>query len=80
MLPLFWKGRIIYDPGDHRLVFLHGRQHFPPHLRQHLFVVPGGVRHQVVQRLVHATNICGANRAAIGSTLLRSPANNNPVQ
>ena len=57
MLPLLGKSRVVYNPRYYWTVFLHGRQHFPPHLRQHLLVVPGGVRHQVMERLVHATNI-----------------------
>jgi hypothetical protein len=57
MLALLGKTRIIHDPRHHRSVFLHGRQYLPPHLGQHLFVVPWRVRHQVVQRLVRGTNI-----------------------
>jgi len=38
-------------------VLLHGRQHRSPHLGQHLVVVPWGVRHQVMERLVRAANI-----------------------
>jgi hypothetical protein len=57
MFSLLRKTRIVYDPRDHWTVFLHGRQYFPPYLRQHLFIVPGGVRHQMMKRLVHATNV-----------------------
>ena len=57
MLPLLRKTRVIHDPRHHRTVLLHGREHLPPHLRQHLLVVPGRVGHQMMQRLVHATNI-----------------------
>ena len=57
MLSLLRKPRVIHDPRHHWTVFLHGGQHLPSHLRQHLFVVPWRVRHQVMQRLVHATNI-----------------------
>jgi hypothetical protein len=38
-------------------MFLHRGQHFPSYLRQHFLVVPGRIRYQVVQRLVHATHI-----------------------
>ncbi len=33
----------------------------------------------MMQALVHATNVSGARRKAIGSTLLRSPGSNSPV-
>ena len=42
------------------LVLLHGWQHFPPHLRQHFFVVPRSIRHHVMERLMHATTILGS--------------------
>ena len=57
MLPLFGKTRIIHNPSHHRTLFLHGGQHIPPHLGQHLLVVPGRVRHQMMERLMHAPNI-----------------------
>jgi hypothetical protein len=60
MLPLFRKTRIIYNPSHHWTLFLHGGQHVPPHLGQHLLVVPGRVRHQMMERLMHATNIVGS--------------------
>jgi hypothetical protein len=57
MLPLLGKTRVVYDPRHDWAVFLHGWQHISPHFGQHLFVVPGRVGHQVMQGLVHATNI-----------------------
>ena len=57
MTSLLGKARVVHNPGHYRGLFLHGWQNFPPHLRQHLAVVPGRVRHQMVQGLVHAANI-----------------------
>jgi hypothetical protein len=57
MLPLLGKTGIVHNPRHHRTVFLHGWQHFVPHLRQHLFVVPRRVGHKVMQRLMHATHM-----------------------
>jgi hypothetical protein len=52
MLPLLGKTRVIHDPGHHRTVFLHGWQDLPSHLRQHFLVVPGRLRHQMMERLM----------------------------
>jgi len=60
MLPLFRKTRIIHNPCHHRTLFLHDGEHIPLHLGQHLLVVPGRVCHQVMERLMHATNIFGS--------------------
>jgi hypothetical protein len=49
MLSLLGKTRIIHNPRHHWTVFLHGWQHFPPHLRQHLLVIPGRGRHHVME-------------------------------
>src|ERR1017187_4835858 len=57
VLPLLGKASVIHDPSHHRPVRLHGRQHLTPHLSQHLLVVPRRICHQVVERLVLATNI-----------------------
>jgi len=48
MLPLLGKTGIVHNPRHHRTVFLHGWQHFVPHLRQHLFVAPRRVGHKVM--------------------------------
>jgi hypothetical protein len=60
MLPWFGKTRIIHNPRHHRIVFLHAWKHIPSNLGQHLFIVPGRVRHQVMERLMRATNIVGS--------------------
>jgi hypothetical protein len=57
VLSLFGKTGVIHDPRHHRAILLHGWKHLPSYLTQHLFVVPGRVRNQVMQRLVHAANI-----------------------
>ena len=57
MFTLLGETRIVHNPRHHRAEFLHGGQYLPPHLCQHLFVIPGRVRHKVMQRLVHATNV-----------------------
>jgi len=57
MLPLLGKTCIIHYPRHHRTVFLHAGQHIAPHFGQHLLVVPGRVRHQMMERLVHSPNI-----------------------
>jgi hypothetical protein len=57
MLTLFRKGCVIHDPRHDGAMLLQRRQHRPPHLRQHLLVIPRRVRYQMVQRLVHAPNI-----------------------
>jgi hypothetical protein len=57
MLSLLGKTGVIHDPRHHRTVRLHRRQHRAPHLRQHCFVVPRCIRHQVVERLMPAANI-----------------------
>ena len=57
MLSLLRKTRVVYDPRHNWAVFLHSWQHILPHLGQHLLVAPGCVGHQVMQRLMHATNI-----------------------
>jgi hypothetical protein len=59
MLALFREARIIHNPRHHRSVLLHAWQHLPPHLRQHFVIIPRRVRHQMMQRLVHATHIIG---------------------
>jgi hypothetical protein len=60
MLPLLGKTRIIHNPRHYRTLFLHGGKHIPPHLGQHLLVVPGRVCHQVMERLMHAATIVGS--------------------
>jgi hypothetical protein len=57
VLSLFGKAGIIYDPGNHWTIFLHDGKHLLSHPAQHLFVAPGRVGNQVMQRLVHAANI-----------------------
>jgi hypothetical protein len=60
MFPLLGKTCVIHNPRHHRTVFLHGGNHMSPNLGQHLFAVPWRVRHQGMERLVHATNIVGS--------------------
>jgi hypothetical protein len=60
MLPLLRKPRVVYDPRHYWAVFLHGWQHKSLNLGQHLLVVPGRVCHQMMERLMHATNIVGS--------------------
>jgi hypothetical protein len=60
MLSLLGKTRIIHNPRHYGTIFLHGGKHIPPYLGQHLLVVPGCVRHQVMERLMHATTIVGS--------------------
>lgn len=57
MLTLLRKASVIYDPRHYGAILLHRLQHRPPHLRQHLLVIPWRIRHQMVQRLVHTPNI-----------------------
>jgi hypothetical protein len=78
--PLLRKSRVVEDPRYYRTMLLHGWEHLLPHWLQQLLVVPRRVGHQVMQRLMHARTWSGAKRAAIGSTLLRSPGNRSPVQ
>ena len=59
MLSLLGKPGVVHNPRHYRTVFLHGWQHLPPHLGQHLLVAPGRIGHQVMERLVHAANIVG---------------------
>jgi hypothetical protein len=42
---------VVDDPGHDRPPLLDNRQNAPPHFGQHGFVVPGSLRHQMVQRL-----------------------------
>jgi hypothetical protein len=57
MLTLLRKTRIIHNPRHHGTVFLHRWQHISPHLGQYLVVVPRRIRDQMMERLMHATNI-----------------------
>ena len=57
VLSLFGKTGVIHDPCHHRTIPLHGGKHLLPYLPQHLLVIPRRICYQVMQRLVHATNI-----------------------
>ena len=59
VLALFGKTCVIHNPGRHRTMFLHRRQHLPPNLGQHLLIVPGRVSDQVMQALMHPPDIMG---------------------
>ena len=51
--------RLLIRKGERGLsgAILHGWQHISPHLGQHLLVVPRRIGHQMMERLMHATNI-----------------------
>src|SRR5262250_150663 len=46
------ESRVIHHPGHHWSLLLHGRKYVAAHLFQQVFVTPGGIRHDVVQRLM----------------------------
>jgi hypothetical protein len=59
MLALFRETGVIHNPCHHGTLLLHAGQHLPPHLCQHLGIILRRVRHQMMQRLVHAPNVIG---------------------
>lgn len=80
MLPFLGKAGVADDPGADRPLTLKGRQNLRPHDAKHGIVRPVRFRHEVMQRLVRRLDTTGSTRAAIGSTLLRSPGKSSPVQ
>src|SRR3954451_2283890 len=57
MTSFFRKPGVIDDPCHHRTVLLHCRQYLTTHLFQHHFIVPGCIRYQMMQGLMHSANI-----------------------
>nr|CAD31611.1 HYPOTHETICAL PROTEIN [Mesorhizobium japonicum R7A] len=53
---------------------LNGRQNLRPHDAKHGIVRPVALRHDVMRRLGRSLDTTKLHRAAIGSTLLRSPS------
>jgi hypothetical protein len=56
MLSLLGKTRIVDDPGLNRSLLFHRGQPVRPHLPHHSLVIPGRIRHQMMQRLMHLPN------------------------
>jgi hypothetical protein len=77
---LLGEGGVVDDPIAHWAVPLDRRQHPLAHRGKHGRIVPSRIGHHMVHRLVLGLHSVRAIRAAIGSTLLRSPGNSSPVQ
>jgi hypothetical protein len=59
MRALLGKAAVVDDPVRHRSMPLDRRQHLCPHRGQHRRIVPLGLRHHVVQRLVLGLHMRG---------------------
>ena len=70
---------VVDDSCGPRTVAFQGGQHGLPGHALHGAIVPGGVRDEVMHRLVRVGTWRGSTRAAIGSMLFRSPGKQSPV-
>src|SRR5262249_40992195 len=57
--PFFGDPRIVDHPGRHRPVAFQGRQHCLPADAQDGRIVPGGVRHEMMHRLMRGAQVAG---------------------
>ena len=57
VLALLWKPCIVHYPCNDRSLSQHGGKHGIQRTVQQNFVIPRGIRHQMMQRLVHAANM-----------------------
>ena len=71
---------VVDDPGAYPAAPLDAGENKGSNLPQQVLLRPVGVGDKMVQRLMRALNPAGSTRAAIGSTLLRSPGRMSPVQ
>jgi hypothetical protein len=75
---LFRQSGAVDDPSHNRSLLLHRGQSVLAHCFQKLFVTPGRRGYDMVQGLWVWRRLPGHRRAAIGSTLLRSPGSSKP--
>jgi len=57
VLSLLWKPCIVHHPGNDRSLPQHGGKHGIQRSVQQNFVIPRGIRHQMMQRLMHPANV-----------------------
>ena len=57
MLSLLWKARVIHYPRHDRPLSQHGRKHCVQCAVEENLVIPGSIRHQMVQRLMHPAHM-----------------------
>ena len=74
------EGRVVDNPGLDLPLRLDRRQDQFARLGQNRLVRPSRLADQMQKRLMLAETRAGARIAAIGSTLLRSPGINRPMQ
>ncbi len=72
MPPLFGEARVVHDPGAPPMR-AHGGQHRVPGDPQHGRVVPGGVGHEVMQRLMARPHSPRVDPGSQGFDAFRSP-------
>src|SRR5215472_9180838 len=80
MLALLRKTGVVDDPSFHGPMLLHGRENRTAYLCQQGFVLPGASATKWCKDWCIRCTLLGANLAAIGSTLLRSPGSKRPLQ
>ena len=80
MNALLGESRVVDDPGAYPAALLDGRKDKGSNPPQQILLRPVGVGDKMVQRLMRALDAAGSMRAAIGSTLFRSPGRMSPAQ
>jgi hypothetical protein len=60
MRALLGEAGIVDDPCHDWSLLLHGRENRTTYLRQQLFVTPGSVGDQMMERLVHPAHVVGS--------------------
>jgi hypothetical protein len=60
LLTLLRKSRVIHHPSHYWSLLQHRWQHRIQTSVQHYFIAPGGIGHNVVQRLLHTSHIVGS--------------------